>query len=167
MNQAGVLKTSSVLFVCTANQIRSPAAEGIFKAALVSHGQNPEYWRVGSAGTWAMDGNPAFKEMVDLLKPEGIDLSAHRSRAVDLAVLSDFNLVLTMEAGQKEALQIVYPSRRADIYLLSEMAGMYTAVDDPVNGPKNDFVAAVKEIKTLIEAGFPRIVELAHSRNSK
>ena len=167
MNTEGAQKPFSVLFVCTANQIRSPAAEGIFKTALASHGQNLERWLVGSAGTWAMEGNPAFKEVIELLKPEGIDLTAHRSRSVEQELLNDYNLVLTMEAGHKEALQIVYPGRRADIYLLSEMAGLMVPVNDPVNGPINGYIVAVKEIKALIEAGFPRIVKLAQFRKNK
>lgn len=166
VNTKGVQKLFSVLFVCTANQIRSPAAEGIFKVVLASRGQNLELWNVGSAGTWTIEGNPAFKEVIELLKPEGIDLTSHRSRLVEQTMLNEFNLVLTMEPGHKEALQIVFPDRRADIYLLSEMAGLTVPVDDPVNGPIDGYIAAIKEIRELIEAGFFRIMELAQVRKN-
>ncbi|MGB9521787.1 MAG: low molecular weight phosphatase family protein, partial [Anaerolineales bacterium] len=45
----------SVLFVCTANQCRSPLAQGLFQLAL--NGQLSG-WRIDSAGTWAVNGLP-------------------------------------------------------------------------------------------------------------
>ena len=50
----------SVLFVCTGNIHRSPMAEAMFKAKVVSSEEEP--WQVESAGTWAPAGEPAHFE---------------------------------------------------------------------------------------------------------
>nr|NIM45857.1 hypothetical protein [Nitrososphaeria archaeon] len=49
----------AVLFVCSANQCRSPIAEVLFREHLEQIGIGDE-WRVESAGIWAMDGAPAM-----------------------------------------------------------------------------------------------------------
>ena len=49
----------AVLFVCSANQCRSPMAEVLFREHLEQMGL-ADGWRVESAGVWAMDDVPAM-----------------------------------------------------------------------------------------------------------
>jgi len=44
----------SILFVCTANVIRSPFACAAFKKKLFDEGFDMKNWKVDSAGTWTV-----------------------------------------------------------------------------------------------------------------
>ena len=148
----------SVLFVCTGNIHRSPMAEAMFKAKVVS---SEEPWQVESAGTWAPAGEPASEEVRIVLGKVGLDITQHRSRRVNRRILHGFNLILTMEANHKEALRVEFHEIADRIYMLSEMVGIKRDVDDPIGGPLVDFVDAAREIDRYLTDGFDRINKLA------
>src|SRR5512139_2422813 len=98
----------SVIFVCTANRFRSPLAAAILEKAL-KEGKSAagrtgglpslEPWHVGSAGTWATPGEPVLPMVSEAAQKLGIDLSDHSSRRVSGPLLSEYDLILVMEAG--------------------------------------------------------------------
>jgi protein-tyrosine-phosphatase len=153
----------SILFVCTANQTRSPIAAALFNRMLAQTGEM-QGWRVESAGTWVQDGLPATRAAQRVMRAMGIDLSAHRTRCVTSAMLSSFDLILVMEQGHKEALQVEFRdsaiARR--VFLLSEMVGGTWDVADPSGG--TDAPSRVREtaeiIQRVFEQGGARIGEL-------
>lgn len=148
----------SVLFVCTANICRSPMAEGLLRARL---GDAAPDWRIDSAGTWAMDGEGAAPRAIKVLKTRGIDLSEHRSRIVNPAILSRANLVLVMEKGHKEALQVEFPRYASKIYLLSEMVGEIHEIKDPIGRSTADFEKTAHELEDILERGLGVIAQLS------
>lgn len=148
-----------VLFVCTANIIRSPIASALFARKLAREGLSAK-WQTASAGTWARDGYPAARESQEILASQGIDLSRHRSRMVNDGLLKGADLVLVMEQGHKEALRYEFPAYKDRIFLLSEMSSFASDVHDPVGGTRQDFMDTIRDIEQLIEQGFPRITEL-------
>lgn len=152
-----------VFFVCTANIIRSPVASALFSKKLADAGVSGN-WQVASAGTWARDGYPAARESQELLSRMGLDLSRHRSRMLHEGLVKSADLILVMEKGHKEALGVEFPVYKNRIYLLSEMIGVFADVQDPVGGTLRDFQETIRDIKELIDEGFPRILALA-SRN--
>ncbi|GAB4580746.1 MAG: low molecular weight protein arginine phosphatase [Anaerolineales bacterium] len=149
-----------VLFVCTANIIRSPIASALFARKLLAEGLR-EGWQTASAGTWARDGYPAARESQEILGKMGIDLSRHRSRVVNETLLQRADLVLVMEKGHKEALWAEFPSYKDRVYLLSEMIGLQADVHDPVGGTYADFEETVRDLQEIIDQGFLKIVALA------
>ncbi len=150
---------TQILFVCTANRYRSPIAEACFKDELMKH--KPENnWSILSAGTWTTDGLPAMPEAIQRAQQIGLDLQGHRSRAITGEMLEDADLVLVMESGQKEALQIEFPFCREKILLLSEAAeGISYNIPDPIENPSN--VESASEICRLVRTGFDKIYALA------
>jgi len=151
----------AVLFVCTANICRSPMAVALFKTVLAENGIDPTSWRIESAGTWAPQGQPAAPEMVEILAGRGLKIARHRSRMVTIKMLDDFPLILTMEAGHKEAILAEFRSLKGKVFLLSEMASESGSVEDPTGGPPEAYLKTADEIERLLRQGLPRIIELA------
>lgn len=151
----------SVLFVCSANICRSPLAMGLFMARL---GADAAVWRVESAGNWDIEGEPVARNSHMILLERGINLGNHRSRSVNLELLRSFNLILTMEQGHKEALQIEFPDIADRVFLLSEMTGKIYDIQDPIGGYMADFQQTASEFDQIFTQGFEKINQLAEDR---
>lgn len=95
----------------------------------------------------------------------GIDISAHRSRAVTQELLDGFRLILTMEQGHKEGLQVEFCSVANRIHMLSEMVDLQVPILDPMGGVPDLYDAAVEQISRWLERGFERIVWYAEAGN--
>ena len=154
----------STLFVCTANICRSPIAMGLLKRMLEDR-QIDGDWQVESAGTWGLDGDPAAAGSQAVMNNLGIDISEHRARRVDYDLLRSYDLILTMENGHKEALCMEFPDFSDRIYMLSEMAGEKSDIDDPYGGAYSGYEQAAEDIQSYLEDGFDRIIQLASQTN--
>jgi protein-tyrosine phosphatase len=150
----------SILFVCTANQFRSPLAAALFASEVNKHNSNLEI-NISSAGIWAYSNKPARAEAIALGKQFGLDLHNHRSREVSESILTENDLILVMDSGQKEALIQEFSAHSFHVFLLSEAAGFYPFdVPNPYSmhiDPK--FVAA--DICKIVSLGFDEILKLA------
>ena len=150
----------SVLFVCSANQYRSPFAAAFFRRELESRDQLQD-WTVESAGTWALPGYPAAVQAQQAAHAADLDLNGHVARQVSLELLSGFDLILAMESGQVEAMGVEFPILAHRIRLLAEVAtGMPYDIPDPFAiGEESSNVAV--ELGNLVHQGFDHIVTLA------
>lgn len=148
----------SILFVCTANICRSPMAMALWRAKT---GVSAADWHIESAGTWAIDGQPAAAGTQSALQERGLDVSQHLSRTVTTEMLLSFNLILTMERGQKEALMAEFPQIARRVFMLSEMVSEIYDIEDPVGGSLADFRATLGEIDDILTRGSERISRLA------
>lgn len=99
-----------VLFVCLGNICRSPAAEGVF-LHLLAREQLQDQILVDSAGTggWHV-GHPPDERMQAAAARRGIALNS-RARQIQLADISGFDHILTMDADNLAQVQAL--SRRA------------------------------------------------------
>jgi len=149
----------SVLFVCSANQLRSPLAEVLFKAMVRRKGE-AEAWRIGSAGVWALEGSPAALSAISAAAARGLNLSTHVARRVTRDLIRQSDLVLVMERGHLEAIHEEWPGLDGRVHLLSRMAGEAGEVDDPIGLPTERVRALVVELERLLEAGWPRMLQL-------
>lgn len=97
-----------ILVVCTANVCRSPVAERLLARQLVEH-HRPAI--VASAGTHGGQ-HEVHPHTVDAAGAVGLDLSDHRSRAVDAPMLAGegADLVLTMEREHLRHIVALDPS---------------------------------------------------------
>ncbi len=155
---------SSVLFICSANICRSPMAQGLLVAKTVEIG---ETWSIDSAGVFARPGFPPAPYTLEILREKDIDLRGHRSRLVNAELVAQFNLVLTMEHGQKEAMGTAFPQHKHKIFLLSEMADLNHDIIDPIGQPFIEYQQTAAEIEDIIRIGFDRIRSLASISEDK
>ncbi|HOE35425.1 MAG: low molecular weight protein arginine phosphatase [Chloroflexi bacterium] len=142
-----------VLFVCTANRFRSPLAQVIFQGLLRKMPSAAD-WRVESAGTWGDPNLPAMPEAVEEARKRNLNLDNHRSRLLTPRMMNQFDLVLVMETGHKEALQAEFPTVSSRIYLLSEVCGgVPFSIPDPYASGDSPAEVA-REIDQLITSKF-------------
>ncbi len=134
--------------------------EAILKR-LFSERPDADQWHVESAGTWAMDGSsPAINSKV-VMELMGMDISAHRSQAINLKMLKNFDLILTMEEEHKRWLKAQYRDFADRIYLLSEMVDQYEDIPDPIGGEMADYQEIAQLLEHMLTQGFDRICQLA------
>jgi sulfate adenylyltransferase len=109
--------TLKVLFVCTANICRSPAAELLARRAVPDVAD----LELASAGTHGSDGGLVDPEVVAAL-PADVDSSSFRSRRLTSALLGDADLVLTMEAAHRAFILDEHPHLFRKVFTLGQLA---------------------------------------------
>ena len=153
----------SILFVCTGNQCRSPVAAELLIHHLEQQSLRPA-WRIESAGTWATFGRNVPSLLIQAGLDYGIDLRSHRARRVDdIQDLAEFDLIVTMERNQKEALEVEFPQLRKRIHLFTALTGLAYDVGDPMGGSIERYRASIREIDMLVRKSLPRLTEMAQA----
>lgn len=92
-----------ILFVCTGNICRSPAAEVILRT------KRPDVLVDSAAmGPWHI-GEPPYSLMQDLAAKRGYDMSVLSARLVDVADFSAFDLIVAMDQSHLDGLKTICP----------------------------------------------------------
>jgi protein-tyrosine phosphatase len=153
----------AILFVCKANRIRSVMAEYLLKRYLNGQQENePVAWVVESAGTWTEAGRPAMALAQDAAWRHGLDLGDHRSRQIEQIALENYDLILTMETGQRDALRAEFGANAKQIYAFSEAtAGFAYDIDDPVGRDPASYERTFLQLAQLTEQGGEKLLRLA------
>ena len=153
----------SVLFICTANQFRSPLAAALL-ADFIRAQNLAEAWKVESAGTWASPGVGAHDLVKQAAQRLGLrGLENHLARTVSRDLLERFDLILVMESGHKESIAVEFPTVARRVKLLSEVAnGFGYNIADPM-GRNGDPDAVITDLQTLIQKGGDKILDLARA----
>lgn len=138
----------SILVVCVGNICRSPMA-----ACLLGHVLPA--CEVASAGLAPPVGAPASPNAVRLLAREGFDISSHRARAVDDALVAAADLILVMDSEQRDEIERVYPHARGKTHRLCEFSR--TDVPDPYGCSQNMFGIVLELIKQGIASWSARL----------
>ncbi len=151
----------STLFVCTANQCRSPMAQVLFIQYLKEKEDDPEKWMVMSAGCWAYPDFPATQYAVQTMEKMGCDLNFHSSKTVSANLLKDFNLILCMESNHKHFIKRNFPEVEGNVFLFSEMIGEVFEIDDPIGGTFEAYEHTADQLKEIMHSGFEKIRSLS------
>lgn len=151
----------SILFVCTANQFRSPLCAAFFEKVLTEKGIR-EKWTVDSAGTWVARRTGAHPAALRVGKRLGVDLSQHRAKEINGLLIKEADLVVVMTESQKEALHCEFAEQKRKIVMLSELSGSDKAdIPDPVTSDAGDMEIFVQELARMIETASAEIIQQA------
>ena len=150
----------SILFICTANQFRSPLAAALLRKNLEDMGM-ADSWRIASAGIWAKPGHPVVSGLAEAAQTFGIDLSSHRSVRVSQSLIADYDLLLVMQAGQKEALLSEFPELEDRVYLLSELTERRSYDIPDALGSAQEMLEVIAELESLLQRGLQSICVMA------
>jgi len=166
----------TVLFVCSANQFRSPLAAGIFEKALQEEEQartsawyigQASDWQVGSAGVWAVPLQPVLPDVLEAARQLGIDLSKHASRRTEDVALSEYDLIVVMQEDHKAALQSLHPELQEHIYLLSRVVDYETYDIPDIHQSPQGVMGVCAVMNDLIRHGLSYLCVLAISLHNK
>ena len=140
------------LMICTGNICRSPMAEYYMRGRLPEGGE----WQVASMGLGALVGHPADDKAIAVMAEKGIDLGPHRARQFDADAAKDFDLLLTMEAGQAEWIGWRHPFLRGRVQPLGHWTGR--DVPDPYRQPEVAFIEARERVIEGVDSWLERLL---------
>ncbi len=85
-----------ILMICLGNICRSPLAEGLLRKKIGYAGLD---WEVDSAGTSGYhEGNPPDERSIAVAQNHHLDISAQRSRPLQVQDLDDFDVLYVMDS---------------------------------------------------------------------
>ena len=157
----------STLFVCSANQCRSPMAEALFRH-LIETNADPflEKWQIASAGCWVYPSMPATAKAITTVAGLGAYLNDHASQLVSADLLSQYQLILCMENAHVDFIKSQFPEIANKVFLLSQMVGDDYEIDDPVGQSQEAYDRSAQIILSILQQGLERISTLSSTQDA-
>jgi len=133
----------NILFVCVGNICRSPSAEFMLRKVVEGRGIH-----VSSAGLGALVDHGIDATAQALLLEHGLDGTGHRGRQITRGILSEADLVLTMERKHVRRITEIAPEASGKTFLLGKWQNEREIAD-----PYRQQRAAFEHVYTLMDEG--------------
>ncbi len=149
----------TILFVCSGNICRSPMAEYLLRSWL---GPSSE-WEIRSAGVMAVEGLPASREAVEVLREKGIDLSHHASEALDWKRASQADIIICMTRAHVAMVRHMFPNLApSKVVLFSSFSAEDSEddIEDPIGQSVDVYRATRDRMDRIIPDMILRLREL-------
>ncbi len=120
-------------------------------------------FQADSAGIFAEKGIHATKETVTCLKKRNIDISTHTSKPVNLTLIRNAFLVLTMTFSQLNYLNNKYPEQKNKIFLFGEYIGINTKNNEAgkeIEDPFGEDLCIYEKICNQIDIGIQELINI-------
>lgn len=144
------LSRVTVLFVCSGNTCRSPMAAAFWRQAVAEKlgcklDELSDYGYIAySAGLSAVSGLAASAQAIAACAAEGLDISGHKSRAMDGRLLGECDVVFAMTEAHCRGLASLGAGGKC--LLVAER----TDVPDPVGGSQEQYNRCAEIIRSAI-----------------
>ena len=125
-------------------------AAAVANAIIAKNAKLAGKWKAESVGVFAIVGAPATENACKAVASKGLDLSAHRARLADEAVLRGADLILAMSQTQVKAAAIVAPN--VTVKLLG------SGIADPFGGDEGEYVACLRAIEQAVQQELKRLL---------
>ena len=148
-----------LLFVCTGNTCRSPAAAVL--AAAEARRRGADHVEVASAGTFALPGQLAAGPSMFVARERGLDLEGHRSRELDLELAEWATHIIGMTPSHAHAAEQLVPGLRVSLlndFLPPEHPAHGTGVADPFGGDVETYERTYRELEVAVSALFDTLL---------
>ena len=155
----GLPRKPAILFVCAANRCRSPLAMVLLRHMLAEE-QFATAWQVESAGLHAVANLPATELAQRAAGEAGLDVRGHLSRTIEQVALERYQLILTMEQIQAEALASAYGHFAGAIMPFGMLVNLRIDIEDPTGEGLAEHRALLALLRRYLHAGMPRLREL-------
>ena len=136
-----------VLFVCTGNICRSPTAEALARRELARHPGVP--LEVSSAGSHALEGNPAASRSMLAASTRGASLERHFARELTRRRVRSAGLILCMAAEHRPFVLSYDRSAANRTFLLATFARVAGQWDWPAGSPAELVALAAEHAQEL------------------
>jgi len=137
-----------MVFVCTGNTCRSPMAEVLMRHLC----RSVSGWTFSSAGIFTGGGSPANEMAIRAVDEKGLDLTPHRSRALDPAEMQTADWLIAMTAGHRDWMLDQVPHRADRIRTLHSFGSASPGRDvmDPIGGSFDTYRVTRDEIESAL-----------------
>jgi protein-tyrosine-phosphatase len=152
---------NKILFVCSGNTCRSPIAEKLFNHKLLKSKLNKKFKGI-SAGLFAIQGVPASKNSIKVLKESGVKDLNHCSKTLTYDLLKNSYMIIALTQNIKNTISISYPEFNNKLYTLKYFK---TKKDQDIKDPFAGNIKIYRECKKEIESCIDNLIEYLNNSN--